>query len=122
MIERTLPQIGANLRQELWKPGMYGGVAALRMLAQTFHSQVSERLAVHLFYFALPLGLRHKVDTQLFLREANQSEAAGLLEEQASLLGQAQHAGVQRSWSSVAALIEQVATLEERLLTVCQSW
>jgi hypothetical protein len=62
------------------------------------------------------------VDAQLFLREANQSEAAGLIEEQASLLGQAQYAGVQRSWSSVAALIEQVVTLEERLLAVFQSW
>ena len=122
MIERTLPHIGANLRQELWKPGMSGGVTALRMLAQTFHTQVPDPLAVHLFYFALPLGLRHKVDAQLFLREGNQSEAAGLIEEQASLLGQAQYAGVQRSWSSVAALFEQVATLEERLLTVCQSW
>jgi hypothetical protein len=122
MIERTLPQIGANLRQERWKPGMYGGVTALRMLAQTFHTQVSERLAVHLFYFALPLGLRHKVDAQVFLREGNQFEAAGLIEEQARLLGQAQYAGVQRSWSEVATLIEQVATLEERLLVVCQSW
>src|SRR5438270_7062002 len=122
MIERTVPFIGANLRQELWEPGVYGGVVALRMLAQTFHTQVPEHLATHLFYFALPLGLRHKVDAQLFLREGNQSEAAGLIEEQASLLGQAQYAGVQRSWSEVAALIEQVATLEERLLTVCQSW
>ncbi|HZU68374.1 MAG TPA: hypothetical protein VFA09_13950 [Ktedonobacteraceae bacterium] len=34
---------------------------------------------------------------------------------------QAQYAGVQHPWSSVAALIEQVATLEERLLAICQS-
>lgn len=122
MIERTLPYIGTNLRQELWKPGVYGGVVALRMLAQTFHAQVPERLAVHLFYFALPLGLRHKVDVQLFLREGNQSEAAELIEEQASLLGQAQYAGVQHEWAAVAALIEQVATLEERLLAISQSW
>ena len=61
-------------------------------------------------------------DAQLFLREGDQSEAAELIEEQACLLGQAQYAGVQRSWSEVATLIEQVATLEERLLTVCQSW
>ena len=122
MIERTLPFIGANLRQELWEPGVYGGVVALRMLAQTFHTQVPEHLATHLFYFALPLGLRHKVDAQLFLREGNQSEAAGLIEQQARLLGQAQYAGVQHTWSSVATLIEQVATLEEHLLTVCQSW
>jgi len=122
MIERTLPQMSANLRQELWKPGMYGGVTALRMLAQTFRTQVPERLAVHLFYFALPLGLRHKVDAQVFLREGNLSEAAGLIEEQACLLGRAQYAGVQRSWSEVGTLIEQVAGLEERLLVVCQSW
>ena len=122
MIERTLPFIGANLRQELWEPEVYGGVAALRMLAQTFHTQVPDPLAVHLFYFALPLGLRHKVDAQLFLREGNQSEAAGLIEQQARLLGQAQYAGVQHTWSSVATLIEQVATLEERLIAICQSW
>ncbi len=122
MIERTLPFICANLQQELWKPGMFGGVTALRMLAHTFHTQVPEKLAVHLFYFALALGLRHKVDAQVFLREGNQSEAAELIEEQARLLGQAQYAGVQRSWSKVAALIEQVATLEESLITICQSW
>jgi hypothetical protein len=122
MIERTVPFIGANLRQELWGPGVYGGVAALRMLAQTFHTQVPEHLATHLFYFALPLGLRHKVDAQVFLREGNQSEAAGLIEQQARLLGQAQYAGVQHTWSSVAPLIEQVAMLEERLLAVLRSW
>jgi hypothetical protein len=122
MIERTLPQISANVQQELWKPGMYGGVTALRMLAQTFRTEVAEKLAVHLFHFALPLGLRHKVDAQLFLREGTQREAAELIEEQARLLGQAQYAGVQRDWSSVAAMIEQVATLEERLIAVCQSW
>jgi len=122
MIERTLPYIGANLRQELWKPGMYGGAVALRMLAHTFHTQVPERLAVHLFHFALPLGLRHKVDAQLFLSEAKQPEAAALIAEQTHLLGQAQYAGVQHEWAPVAALIEQVATLEERLLAVCQSW
>jgi hypothetical protein len=122
MIERTLPFMSANLRQERWKPGMYGGIPALRMLAHTFRAEVPEQLAVHLFYFALPLGLRHKVDAQVFLREGNQSEAAELIEEQARLLGQAQYAGVQRSWSEAAALLEQVATLEERLLTVCASW
>lgn len=122
MIEQTLPFIRANLHQERWKPGMFGGVPALHMLAQTFSTQVPDSLAVHLFYFALPLGLRHKVDAQVFLREGNRSEAAELIEEQAHLLGQAQHAGVQRSWLEVAALVEQVAMLEERLLTVCQAW
>jgi hypothetical protein len=122
MIERTLPFIRANVRQELWKPEMYGGVTALRMLAQTLHAQVPEKLAVHLCYFALPLGLRHKVDAQVFLREGNQSEAAELVEEQARLLGQAQYAGVQHEWSSVASLIEQVAILEERVIDICATW
>ena len=112
----------ADLRQELWEPGVYGGVAALHMLAQTFHTHVPEHLATHLFYFALPLGVRHKVDAQVFLREGNQSGATGLIEQQARLLSQTQYAGVQHTWSSVATLIEQVATLEERLLAICQSW
>ncbi len=122
MIERTVPNIRANLRQELWGPEVYGGVVALHMLAQTFQQEVPEHLATHLFYFALPLGVRHKVDAQAFLREGNQSEAAELIEQQASLLGQAQYAGVQHAWSSVATLIEQVARLEERLIAVCRSW
>lgn len=122
MIERTLPQIGANVRQERWKPELSGGIPALRKLAQTLRTQVSERLAIHLFHFALPLGLRHKVDAEVFLREGNQSEAADLIEQQARLLGRAQYAGVQHAWPEVADLIEQVATLEERLLTVCASW
>ncbi len=122
MIERTMPLIGANLRQELWAPGVYGGVTALRMLAHTLHTDVPEHLATHLVYFALPLGVRHKVDAQTFLREGNRCEAAGLIEEQARLLGQAQSAGVQRAWPSVATVIEQVATLEERLIAVCGSW
>jgi Butirosin biosynthesis protein H, N-terminal len=122
MIERTLPQVAANLRQELWKPGLYGGIGALRMLVETFRTQVPNKLAVHLFYWAVPIGLRHKVDAQLFLREGNQPEAAEIIEQQARLLGQAQYAGVQHSWSQVAALIEQVAGLEEQLLAVTESW
>ena len=97
---------------------MFGGVTALRMLAHTLRSGVSERLATHLIYFAMPLGLRHKVDAQTFLREGSYSEAAALIADQARLLGRAQFAGVQRDWSDVAALIEQIATLEERLLAV----
>lgn len=122
MIERTLPLIGRCLRQELWKPGVYGGVKALHMLAQTLDAGVPDHLATHLFYFALPLGLRHKVDAQAFLKEANQPKAVELIQEQACLLGEAQYAGVQHNWSAVATRIEQVAGLEERLLAVCQSW
>jgi hypothetical protein len=116
MIERTLPLIGENLRQECWWPGVYGGVPALRMLAQTLRADVPEHLAVHLLYFALPLGLRHKVDAQMFLREGNRAEAADLIARQARLLGQAQYAGVQRDWPAVATAVEQVAALEEQLI------
>ncbi len=117
MIERTLPFIGQSLRQENWKADMVGGVPALRLLAQTFQAEVPEHLATHIFYFALPLGLRHKVDSQLFLKEANQAEAAAIMEQQAHLLGQAQYAGVHHDWASVATLIERTAELEEHLLT-----
>lgn len=122
MIERIVPDIGAKLRQERWESGMYGGVAALRMLAHTLRAQVPTHLANHLLYYALPLAVRHKVDAQAFLREGHLSEAADLLEQQARLLGQAQYAGVQHTWSSVATLIEQVATIEERLISVSRSW
>jgi len=116
MIEQTVPFIGANLRQELWEPRVYGGVTALRMLAHTLHTGVPEHLATHLLYFALPLGMRHKADAQTFLREGNGCEAAGLIEQQARVLGQAQYAGVQHDWSSVVTLIEQVTALEEQLI------
>ncbi|GHO59805.1 hypothetical protein [Ktedonobacter robiniae] len=122
MIERIVPDIGAKLRQERWESGMYGGVTALRMLAHTLRSQAPTHLANHLLYYALPLAVRHKVDAQAFLREGHLSEAADLLEQQARLLGQAQYAGVQHIWSSVATLIEQVATIEERLISVSRSW
>jgi hypothetical protein len=121
MIERTMPFIRINLQQELWQPGPFGGVPALRMLVQTLQTGVPERLATHLFYWALPLGLRHKVDAQTFLREGNQSEAADLIAEQARLLGRAQYAGVQHSWPEVSPLIEQVAMLEERLLALLRA-
>ncbi|MBV9281997.1 MAG: hypothetical protein JOZ41_18110 [Chloroflexi bacterium] len=122
MIEQTMPFIAANLRRDLWDPGVYGGVPALRMLAHTLRAESPESLATHLLYFALPLGLRHKVDAQTFLMEGGRHEAAGLIARQARLLGQAQYAGVQRAWSSAADLIEQAATIEEDVIAVSESW
>lgn len=122
MIMRTLPFIRLNVQRDPEGPEVYGGVRALHMLVQMLRTEMPEHLAPHLLYFALPLAIRRKLDAQAFLAEGNRPEAARLIEQQARLLGQAQYPGVQRAWSTVATLIEQVATLEERLIAVCASW
>ena len=122
MITRTLPFIRLNVQRNAGGPEVYGGVRALHMLVQMLRTEMPKHLAAHLLYFALPLAIRRKLDAQAFLAEGNRPEAARLIEEQARLLGQAQYPGVQRAWSTVAALIERVATLEERLMAVCDSW
>jgi len=122
MIMRTLPFIRSNVQRDPEGPEVYGGVRALGMLVQTLRTEMPDHLAAHLLYFALPLVVRRKLDAQAFLVEGNRPEAARLIEQQARLLGQAQYPGVQHAWSSVATLIEQVATLEERLIAVCASW
>lgn len=122
MIERTLPLIRSNLQRDPRGPGVYGSVQALRMLIDLLRAEVPEQLAEHLLYFALPLAVRRKLDAAAFLREGNQATAAELIDQQARLLGHAQYPGVQRQWASVAALLEQVAALGERLLAVCASW
>jgi hypothetical protein len=122
MILRTLPFIRLNVQRDPGGPEVYGGLHALGMLVQILRAKMPDRLAKHLLYFALPLAIRRKLDAQAFLLEGDRPEAARLLEQQARLLGQAQYPGVQHEWSSVATLIEQVATLEERFIAICDSW
>lgn len=122
MIARTLPYIRENVQRDPGGPEVYGGVRALHMLAQTLRVEVPEHLAGHLLYFAIPLAVQRNLDVQAFLAEGNQPEAAELLERQARLLGQAQYPGVQRSWSEVAALIDQVADREKRFIAISTSW
>lgn len=122
MIARTLSFVPASLQRDPGGPAVYGGVRALRMLAQTLHAEVPERLAEHLRYWALPLAVRRKLDSQAFLAEGQKPEAARLLDQQARLLGQAQYSATQGAWPSVAMLIEQVTTLEECLIDHCASW
>jgi hypothetical protein len=122
MIRRTLPFIRANLQHDPGGSEVYGSVQAVRLLAHQLRAEVSKDLAAHLLYFALPLAVRRKVDAAAFLREGDKPAVGELIEHQARLLGQAQYPGVQHQWSSVAALVEQVADLEERLLVACASW
>ena len=110
MITRTLPFIRLNVQRDPGGPEVYGGMRALGMLVQMLRSKMPEHLAPFLLYFALPLAIRRKLDAQAFLTEGNRPEAARLIEQQARFLGQAQYPGVQGAWSSVATLIEQVAT------------
>jgi hypothetical protein len=122
IIARTLPFIRKNVQRDPGGPEVYGSVRALGLLAETLRTEVPDHLASHLLYFALPLAIRRNLDAQAFLLEGNKPEAAELLEQQARLLGQAQYPGVQHEWSTVAALIEQVAILEERFIATCASW
>ncbi len=122
MIAATLPYARSNLRHDPGGPAIYGGVHALRVLAQLLHADMPKQLGEHLVYFALPFAVRRKLDAAAFLREGNQPAAAELIEHQARLLGCAQYPAVQHEWPAVAALVEQVVDLEERLLALCASW
>jgi hypothetical protein len=122
MIRRTLPLMYSNLQRDPGGPEVYGSVEALRRLIHLLRTEVPKHLADHLLYFALPLAVRRKLDAAAFLSEGDRPAAAKLIEQQARFLGQAQYPGVQHQWSAVATLVEQVATLEERLLAVCASW
>lgn len=122
MIRRTLPYIRSNLEQDPGGPDVYGGVRALRTLAQLLRGEVPVQLAEHLRYFALPLAVRRKLDAQAFLKEGNKPAEAALIGQQTRLLGQAQYPSVQNQWSSVAMLLDQVVALEERLIAACSAW
>jgi hypothetical protein len=122
MIRRTVPLVRANLLRDPGGPEVHGGMRALRLLVEVFRGAVPTQLADHLLYFALPLAVRRKLDAAAFLREGDKPGAGDLIEHQARLLGQAQYAGVQRQWSTIATLLEQVAALEERLVADCASW
>jgi hypothetical protein len=122
MIRRSLPLIRANVQRDPAGPQVYGGIRALRLLVELLRAPVPEQLAGHLVHFALPLAVRRKLDAAAFLGEGELPVAAELVAQQARLLGVAQYLGVQQEWPAVAALVEQVTALEERLLVECGTW
>ncbi|WP_273841680.1 hypothetical protein [Rubrobacter calidifluminis] len=114
-ISRTLPLAWENVEHDPGGPVAYGGPRALRMLAGDLRREMPPVLVGHLTHFALPLAARRGLDAARFLREACREEAAGILEGQARLFGEAQYLAVRRRWPEVAAVVERLAGMEEEL-------
>lgn len=118
MIARTLPLLRENVTADPGGPEVYGGARVFSLLSQDARKHVSDPLAAHLRYFALPLAARRCLDAAMFLHEAGRVEAAEVMEHQARLFGSAQYQAVHEHWTIVADLLERLATLETRLVAV----
>ncbi len=115
MIRRTLPLIRENLLADPGGPVEYGGVCALRMLADDVRGEVAPRLHGSLVYFLLPLAARRFLDGALFFAEARLPEAAAILDRQARLCGEAQTLTLQKRYGEVARRIDEVAECDVAL-------
>ena len=122
MIEHTLPVIHQNVQnQEEHLPNgltIYGGMQVFPRLARDLRKPVPAGLANSLYRFALPLAARRALDAAAFLQEAGKPTAAAYLQEQAQLFGLAQYRAVQKKWTKVATLIEQLGELERKFVEV----
>jgi hypothetical protein len=120
MIAHTLPMLHQNVQnQEEHLPNgstLYGGTQVFTRLTQDLCKPVPASLANHLYRFAFPLAARRALDASTFMYEAGKLDAAMCLQEQAQLFGLAQYRAVQKKWSKVSALIEQLGALEEKFV------
>lgn len=120
MIAHTLPIIRQNVQnQEEHLPNgstIYGGMQVFTRLAQDLRKPVPASLANHLYRFAFPLAARRALDASAFMHEAGKLNAATYLQEQAQLFGLAQYQAVQKKWTKVSALIEQLGELEDKFV------
>ncbi len=116
MIERGLPGIRAGLVANPGGPVRYGGLRALQLCAAVLHAGVSASLAAHLRGFALPLAARRRADAAVFMEEAGNRTAAGLLAREARLFGAAQYPAAQGWWDRVACLLDEMMAVEEMLI------
>ena len=90
------------------------GPEAIEQLVTTIRSrELLEHGLVHLQRFALALGVRRALDYSWYLRDFS-PELAELKSRQASYLGRAHAAAVQRKWESLADHLMYVADLERR--------
>jgi hypothetical protein len=69
-------------------------------------------------YFVLPLAARRLNDAAHFLTEGGQTEAATCAEEQSQLFGKALHSAVHNQWDKVADIIERIAEVERRWVSI----
>jgi hypothetical protein len=118
MIARTLPNIRRNIHIVPPDAGVYGGADALCALADALRREVTSSVRGHLVYFVLPLAARRLNDAAHFLTEGGQTEAATCAEEQSQLFGKALHSAVHNQWDKVADIIERIAEVERRWVSI----
>jgi hypothetical protein len=114
IIQQALPFLREDVQAHLSGPVAYSGGEALEFLVNDLQGDdVPVTISTSLVQFVLPLASRRSLDAAAFLREAGNGEAAGLMERQAVLTGQAQYRAVQKQWSAVGGLVEQLIILEQ---------
>lgn len=115
IIQQALPALRQYVQANPGGPVAYGGVEALKLLANDLRGTVPASISRSLVWFVLPLASRRSLDAAAFLREAGKAEAAALMERQARLVGQAQSMATAQQWAAVAGVVEQLASLEQQL-------
>lgn len=117
IIQQALPFLREHVQAHLGGPVAYSGVEALELLVNDLRGdRVPVSISISLVQFVLPLASQRSLDAAAFLREAGKAEAAGLMERQAVLTGQAQYRAVHRQWSAVVTVVEQLIVLEQELI------
>ncbi len=118
MIGQTLVLIREDLTADPGGPVAYGGVRALRMLAQQLREEVGQQLHGTLVSFVFPLASRRSLDASQFLVEAGLGEAAAIMDRQAVLCGQAQTLTIRKRFAEVATVVDCLAEAQQRLATL----
>ena len=116
MFDRALGWFASVYGSEATAPhGWLTGVAAVRAhVADLRAGTVTPSQAGHLTGFVYKLGARRALDYAAFFGE-RRPDLAELKRRQAALFGRAHTLAVREDWSSVAAVAEQIAEIEERL-------
>lgn len=118
MMGRTLPLFKDNVAADPGGPEIFGGIQALRLLAQDLRGEVPAGLQGHMVNFAIPLAARRCLDAAAFLLEAGKEVAGANMRRQAELFGRAQYLAANEWWVDVAGIIEQLAEAESELVAV----
>ncbi|KAA8642619.1 uncharacterized protein ATNIH1004_011564 [Aspergillus tanneri] len=120
MITRTLGVVQEQFSSEVEHPDNFGGVTALQLTAEAVAAAVPS-VVNDLAAFTLPLAARRYLDARDFLTEAGLCQAAEIMEQQALLAGKAQYLAVHKNWKDIIAILEELAKLEDRLITIVRA-
>ncbi|MEO3766863.1 hypothetical protein [Streptomyces sp. B8F3] len=99
-------------------PGTVGGAKALERLAAEAGAGLDAGVRGLLEGFAVRVGARRLADASAYVRRAGLVGAAGVLEEQARLLGAVQYPLVRGDGAATAAVLRRLAPTYERLREV----